>query len=300
MQKFGHSFGFKIAKYTASGALVGVGSAIISELLETKGKIINKWYAQMKLQKLLTDNLDYESEICKIFYLLHMQYVKNNAECRIYYNQALEKTTDLCFWSNQIEKGNLKDFLVEIKNNHFDPTEKISNDCFKSIFDITDLIKKIQKVVAQSEMSLVQTRNQKQEIYHQEKENYENLIDDYEEKKLELENKLRETNELKVRDKIKIAIEELKAPVTPIVPKGLEIQYKSDMIEKYKDLLQSRLQKIWNFIDVSIKRFRKENKIKITKSNRVEIEEVYTDESDDEEVEEQNNEVESGESDDDD
>ena len=311
--KFGHSFGFRTAKFCLAGTGLGLLSAVLMELLDTKGKI-NKWIWSLRKEGLIVENLEEEVEVCKMFYLLYSNYVKPAADAegagdanllRRNFDRALDLTCDLSFMGEQVKNGLLNTYVEGIQAGKIDPLFDIRQDqeALTLVLDILEALDEIQRQVAQSEAHEIDDRNKRFSDYTDAKSKHEEQQRNYEMQKWELdlkERRAKNPTELQAVRKLIAENEESKPDPNdmPKEPPGINNKLKSDMIMTYKTVIQNRLQKIYKFIKHRVETFKKANPRKSNlkedvKNHRKKVEEEESesesdeDESEDEEIEEQ-------------
>lgn len=276
VQKFGHAFNFKLGKYSLVGAALGVVSAVLTEVIEKKGKVINKWLINMRRAGLLVDSLDSEVELCKMFYLIHQNYVKDNEELKYQFDIALNQTCESSFLADKIEQGLLNTFIPKIESGDIDARYdlKMDQEALSLLFEVLDALNVIYTKVRNLESVQVLARDAEFHKYTEAKKQFDKDLRAYERKKIELESEHRNAKTPESRQTVKKTLDALVTqgpPVEPVEPSGTRKQLKCDMIAKYKDMIQFHLQRIYKYIKKSMDIFRNKHPSKRYKTDIYEM-----------------------------
>jgi hypothetical protein len=259
--KFGHAFPFKMAKYSIGGAVLGIVSAVLAEVLDKKGKIINKWLYKLNQVGLEVPSLDNEPELCKMYFLIYQNYVKNDSELKEHFQQALDQSCELCFLADQVDKGALNELIPKIDSGDLDPKFdiKIDTEALNLFFDAIEALQKIHEHLQRQELGQVVARDSESSKYIEAKKRYEREKMSLEKRKIDAQMAMRRATTPEAREAVQKTIDELKAtpdPIPPQEPSQTKKVLKCDMVDKYNNNIQHHLQRIYKYIKKTVERFR--------------------------------------------
>jgi hypothetical protein len=267
---YAHTFSFSIIKAMFLGSFAGLAALVVNSSMQEKSAVTNNFVRKLKIEingeVSGVEGMDEEINLSQWFLFLQENYRKYNQQA---YNTALEKTSDLCFTSRQIQCGALEEFIPRVKNGQIHPVIDIDiDDTAKSLwYKIHDNLEQLVESVRDSERKEFNEREKIEKQFKSEYTKWQHDMELWKNEKLnyEMQQRTQEANKLFFNKKSTSSSDEFllpplrPQPSEPIEPEYIKQKLKSDIAELYAVNIYQRNMEIMLYIKKSIEKFRKEH-----------------------------------------